>query len=408
MLEILLQTKAVLPLATPKEIVVAFGVSKCYRQNMITRSFWAKKIHELWKEKNIIWIAGVRRAGKTTICESMNLPIYDCELGSVRRILDDPENFFKEQKAFAIVLDEIHKLPDPSNVLKIAADHFKNLRIIATGSSSLQAKDKFKDALTDRKRILWMTPMNSTDTNEFQVGLLDRMIRGGLPPAILSEKFNDHFYQDWVESFWAKDVQELFKIEKRYSFIKFFELLALQSGDLFEATRFAGECEVSRPTIQKYLDVLEMSLVVYRLRPFHKNRGHEVISAPKVYFFDTGFISFFKGINQLSDEVRGHYWEHLVLNELFNYFPKDAIYYWRDKNKMEVDFVIQQRGKQPITVECKTKAKNFTTSRIESFRRLHAGEENWCLASDIKEQYQRTFGNIKVRFLNLQHLAQRI
>lgn len=371
---------------------------------VINRTFWEDKIDALWKEKNLIWIAGVRRSGKTTLCKNLRLPIYDCELGSVRLQLEDPETFFTNMKSPVIALDEIHKLPDPSNVLKIATDHFPKIKIIATGSSSIQALNKFKDSLTDRKRILFFTPMNSVDLKDFGLSLNERMIKGGLPPAILSERFNENFYQDWIDSFWAKDIQELFKVEKRHGFIKFFELLALQSGDLFEATRFSSECEVSRPTIQKYLDILELSFIAYRLRPFHKNSGKEVVAAPKVYFFDTGFISYFRGISQLSSELKGHYWKNLVLNELLSFYHPDSIYYWRDKNQTEIDFILKLRGRDPVTIECKLQAKSFATNRVESFRKIHNGNENWCIATDIKDSYSKDINGHQIRFLNIHHL----
>jgi len=113
---------------------------------------------ELFKEKSIIWLTGVRRAGKTFLCKSFeNIDYFDCELPRIRRMMEDPESFLESFRGRRIALDEVHRLSNPSEILKIAADHYSDIQIIATGSSTLSASAKFKDTLTDRKRELWLT-----------------------------------------------------------------------------------------------------------------------------------------------------------------------------------------------------------------------------------------------------------
>ena len=102
-----------------------------------------------------------------------------------------------------------------------------------------------------------------------------------------------------MDAYWAKDVQELFRLERRSSFQKFTELLMTQSGGLFEASRFAARCEVSRTTIGNYLKVLEATFVAHVIRPFSTHRPTEIVSAPKVYGFDTGFVAYYRGWQDL-------------------------------------------------------------------------------------------------------------
>jgi predicted AAA+ superfamily ATPase len=90
-----------------------------------------------------------------------------------------------------------------------------------------------------------------------------------------------------MDAYWAKDIQELFRLERRDSFQRFTELVMAQSGGIFDATRFAGPCEVSRPTITNYLCVLEATFVAHVIRPFSTRRPTEIVAAPKVYGFDT-------------------------------------------------------------------------------------------------------------------------
>jgi predicted AAA+ superfamily ATPase len=163
-----------------------------------------------------------------------------------------------------------------------------------------------------------------------------------------------------MDAYWAKDIQELFRLERRYSFLKFIELLIVQSGKIFEASRFARPCEVSRTTISNYLTVLEATFIVHVIRPFSSYKPTEIISAPKVYAFDTGFACYYRGWHELRNEDLGHLWEHLVLNEIHAYTQSHRILYWRDKRGHEIDFILS--SKSPFVIECKWSASDFNPS----------------------------------------------
>lgn len=127
---------------------------------MKSRLFWQDRVESAWEERPIVWLSGIRRVGKTFLGSSLNnMEYFDCELPSLRAQLDDPEFFFEQLDGKRIVLDEIHRLSNPSEVLKIAADHYPNVKVLATGSSSLSASKKFSDTLTGRKSEIWLTPM---------------------------------------------------------------------------------------------------------------------------------------------------------------------------------------------------------------------------------------------------------
>ena len=137
---------------------------------MVTRKFWYEKIFSLWNHRSIIWLSGVRRVGKTFLCQSIpEVEYFDCELPSARRQMEDPESFLKKLKGKRVILDEIHRLNNPSELLKIAADYYPETLIVATGSSSLGASAKFKDTLAGRKNELWLTPMILNDLLDFNL-----------------------------------------------------------------------------------------------------------------------------------------------------------------------------------------------------------------------------------------------
>ncbi len=218
---------------------------------MKRRLFWLKRIEAHWRRRSVVWMSGVRRVGKTCLAQSLpDIEYFDCELPRVRRAMDDAEEFLAGLRGRRVVLDEIHRLTNPSELLKIAADHFPSVKVLATGSSTLGAAAKFRDTLAGRKAELWLTPMTLADLEDFgRTDLRHRLLHGGLPPFFLSDELPEREFQEWMDGYWAKDIQELFRLERRHSFQKFFELLMAQSGGMFEATRFAGPCEVSRTTI---------------------------------------------------------------------------------------------------------------------------------------------------------------
>ena len=376
---------------------------------MRTRTFWLNYIEKNWP-RPVLWIAGVRRVGKTCLCQLIpGVTFFDCELPRVRRMMADPEAFLDGLRGERIILDEIHRLDNPSEILKIAADHYPDIKVMATGSSILGASAKFRDTLTGRKTDLWLPPMMSNDLTDFEnEDLSHRMLRGGMPSFFVEKELPERDFQDWMDAYWAKDIQELFRIERRHSFQKFIELLMTQSGGIFEATRFAGPCEVSRTTISNYLSVLEATFVVNIVRPFSTRRATEIIAAPKVYGFDTGFVCYYRGWYSLRSEDLGILWEHYVLNEMHAHFQTRKINYWRDKRGHEVDFVIARRNQPPVAIECKWSVSDFDPAGIKAFRRQYPRGESYVVANDVNRQYAGSYGNISVTFVNLAGLIRRL
>jgi predicted AAA+ superfamily ATPase len=378
---------------------------------MVTRRHWIELIERAWARRSVLWLAGVRRAGKTFLCQSLDqVEYFDCELPRTRRLMDDPERFLEDRRGRRIVLDEVHRLANPSELLKIAADHFPETPVLATGSSTLEATAKFRDTLTGRRETIWLTPMIAADLVDFERDDLERrLLRGGLPPMFLADEIPERDFQDWADAFWAKDVQELFRLERRWSFQRFLELLFAQSGGMFEATRFATPCEVSRQTISNYLAALEATFVAHVVRPFSSRRANEIVAAPKVYGFDTGFVSYYRGWESLRSEDLGFLWEHVVLNEIQGRLQTRAVRYWRNKQGAEVDFIVPRRGEQgPIAIECKWKATAFDPGGLAAFRRAYPAGPSFVVAADIDTPYRRRCDGFEVEFVSLEQLIERL
>lgn len=377
---------------------------------MQPRPFWIDRIERAWTERSVLWLHGVRRVGKTTLCRSLpDVEYFDCELPRQRRPMADPEAFLSSLSGKRVVLDEIHRLANPSELLKIAADHYTDVRVLATGSSTLAATRKFRDSLTDRKNTLWLTPAIGADAQALGVKRLEqRLHRGGLPPFLLAETFPERQFQEWLDDYWSKDIQELFRIERRHSFLRFTELVLAASGGIFEATRFATPCEVSRTTISNYLSVLEATSVAHVIRPFTTNKSSEIISAPKVFGFDTGFISHVRGWDTPRQDDLGTLWEHYILNEIHGHLQTHDVRYWRDKHGQEIDFVLAQRGKPPIAIECKWSADHFEPGGLAVFGKRYPKATAYVVAHDVDRPFRRRAGELAVEVLNADDLMRRL
>ncbi len=162
------------------------------------------------------------------------------------------------------------------------------------------------------------------------------------------------------------------------------ELLIVQSGGVFQANSFSRPCGVSHTTIGNYLRVLEETHVAHVLKPYSTYKSAEIVSAPKVYMFDTGFVCYYKGIYDIKPADMGILWEHFVLNELHAHLQTRHIKYWRDKHGNEVDFIIERRGHPVIAIETKWKYDSKDLSGLRSFKKSYPDAELYVIASDHK------------------------
>ena len=365
---------------------------------MIIRPFWLQRVEAAWEQRSIVWLSGVRRVGKTTIAQMLPHALYmNCDLPSRIRQLEDPELFFSDQAPGSIVVfDEVHRLKDPSRLLKIAADEYPHLKILATGSSTLAATRKFRDSLTGRKHSIHLCPVLWEECAEpFGDSNLDhRLLRGGLPEAFLATNKQAAFYSEWIDSFFARDILELFAIRSRQGFLSLFHLLLQQSGGQLDYSKLASSSELSRVTVKAHIEAMQIAHAVRLVRPFHGGGKREIVSRPKCYAFDTGFVTFARGWDSIRDEDRGVLWEHLVLDSLCSRLGSDDIYYWQDKSRREIDFVVRRGADRVDIVECKINPEKLDASPVQLFRNLYADGANVVISPSVNKPYRFRRGDL--------------
>lgn len=145
------------------------------------------------------------------------------------------------------------------------------------------------------------------------------------------------------------------------------------------------------------------------VRPFSSRRSTEIVAAPKVYGFDTGFVSYYRGWDTARPEDLGILWEHFVLNEMQGRLQQRAPRYWRNKQGAEVDFVLPRRGSAgPIAIECKWKGDSFEPAPLAAFRRVYPAGPSFVVAADVDVPYRRSFDGFEAEFVSLEQLIERL
>lgn len=368
---------------------------------MVQRPFWIARLAAAWRQAPVVWLTGPRRVGKTVLAQSLpDAQFLNCDLPSVAERLADPESFYRSVRRPVVIFDEVHQLADPSRLLKIGADEFPRIRILATGSSTLAATRKFRDSLAGRKRVVELVPILVQELPAFGIlDLRDRLLRGGLPPVLLAAQEPSEFFPEWLDSYFARDVQELFHLEKRASFLRVLQLLMRQSGGMLDVTKIAAAGEVSRPTVINWLEVYQITHTIRIVRPFAGGGRREIVAQPRAFGFDTGLICHARGWDRLRNDDCGVLWKHLVLETLVA-AGIGPLHFWRDKQQREVDFVVPRRRDVVDSIECKWRADAFETRGLHAFRDIYPKGRNFVVAPLDGAPYDRRIDGLTVSFVS--------
>lgn len=327
----------------------------------------------LFKGKIII-IYGARQVGKTTLVNEIisgytNSSLYlNCDLLSVRRSIEKPEP--SELKlilgnAGLVVFDEAQQVENIGLVLKVIHDTFPEIQIIATGSSSFDLSNKINEPLTGRAIEFILYPFSLNETLQifpaYQVrNQIETYLRYGLYPEIVnkSEAEAQILLENLSSKYLYKDVLEYEKVRKPQLVVKLLQMLALQTGSEVSVNELAVTLQVSRSTIEHYIDLLEKTFVIFRLFSFSRNLRKELSKKFKVYFYDPGIrnslIMNFNPMEIRSD--KGALWENFFICERLKFLQKENRkvnrYFWRSHSKQEIDY-LEETGGKLITFECK-------------------------------------------------------
>ena len=359
---------------------------------MIVRKFLSKIINEL-NSREIVFLLGTRQVGKTTLSKLIakasdfdNVYFFDFEDKEYRELFNDVsvkklEQIFQlesidTEERNLIVFDEIQLLQDPSNMLKLIHDHFQNLKIIATGSSSLQIKAKFSDSLAGRKKIYKIEPLDfdefllfkgekkllrlrtmfqeeenklalvsiiQSQTERFLELFEEYLIYGGYPEVVLlgSREAKIEKLDSIASSYIQKDIKDLANIENIDGYNKLIQYLSINIGNMINLSSISTAIGLSLPTVKKYINLLQETFILDELKPFFRNKNKEISKNGKIFFKDIGVRNLqIKNFNTLSYRTDvGELYENYVFNHLESQNILSSLYMYRTQSKTEIDFV---------------------------------------------------------------------
>jgi len=318
---------------------------------------------KLFKGKAII-IIGARQTGKTTLLKSVftskDVLWLDADEQDVREMFNNVSStqfkiLFKNHKI--IIIDEAQRIEDVGLKFKLITDQLKDKQLIATGSSSFDLTNKLNEPLTGRKWEYMLYPFSFTEMVNVN-GLLEekrllnhRLIYGYYPDVVNNPGSEKEILKQLTNSYLYKDILMWQNIKKPDKLVKLLQALALQLGNEVSYNELGKIIGLDNQTIEKYVQLLEKSFVIYRLRSFSRNLRTELKKSQKIYFYDNGIrnslIANFNQINLRQDV--GALWENFIITERMKHTHYNNIwvnnYFWRTHSQQEIDYIEEYDGK---------------------------------------------------------------
>ena len=309
-------------------------------------------------EKKMVFLAGPRQAGKTTLAKEIAKGFLTSTYLNYDR-LEDRAIIQREawlDSSELIILDEIHKMPKWKNYLKGVFDTKPaSQRILVTGSARLEIFNQMGDSLAGRYFLHRLLPLSPAECAKVGASYpIERFLeRGGFPEPFLEEnKIDaDRWRLQYVDSLLRTDVLDFDNIQNLKAIQLLFELLRKRVGSPISYQSLGEDIGISPNTVKKYIQILEALYIVFRVTPFSKNIARSILKEPKIYFFDNGLV----------EGDAGAKFENLVafclLKTTFAKVDYEAkrysLHYLHTKEKQEVDFALVCDQKIEKMIEAK-------------------------------------------------------
>lgn len=337
---------------------------------------WIKReIEKIWSELErdypIIVVTGTRQVGKTSLLEKLygSAGITSLDLPRNAEAAEGSPEAFLEGLKLPAVLDEIQYAPGLFRPLKWYADKVlkpSGQKIFLTGSERFSLMEKVSESLTGRAGIIELSTLSLKEleehTNLEASGhqLVEWLLKGGYPGLHATGGNRERFYSNLVSTYIERDIKRLINIQETRDFDRFLRICSLRTGQILSMNNIASDLGVSQTTVKRWLGVLQASAVIDIVEPWHENANKRLVKTPKLYFNDTGLCTFLAGLNTKDEILRspllGAFFETLCYNQLRkslqNRALNEKIYYFRNRDGVEVDFLIP-RGTECLAFECK-------------------------------------------------------
>lgn len=327
-----------------------------------------ENLKKLIAPSKVIVIYGPRRCGKTTLIEKhletakQKYLLVSGEDITIQEYLSSQsiiklKNFVGENKL--LIIDEAQKIKNIGVNLKLIVDHIPGVSIIATGSSAFDLAQNIGEPLTGRKYTLKLFPFAQMEIaqieapHETAANLENRLIFGSYPDVILAKGNSDRerYLKEIASSYLYKDILELDGLKHSDKIVRILQLLAFQIGKEVSLSELGTQLNMSKNTVERYLDLLEKTFVIYKLSGFSRNLRKEISKSSRFYFYDNGvrnvLINNFNTLN-MRDDI-GQLWENYIITERIKKQEYGELqsnnFFWRTYDQKEIDWVEERGGK---------------------------------------------------------------
>jgi len=315
------------------------------------------KIEEAVKTRPVVLLTGVRQVGKSSLLQRI---FKDAEYVTLDKLVlaeeaeANPTKFLNRFKG-QVIIDEIQYAPTLFRDLKIKVDEERNIKgkWILTGSQQFSLMQHVSESLAGRIRILSLGSLSATELNRSNLlkNKRDFLWKGGFPEIWAENIDANDFFEDYIQTYLERDLKQILNVTNLRDFRRFLSLLALRVGQLVNFSELSKEVGVAANTIKAWVNALETSGLIILLPPFYNNLGKRLIKAPKLYFCDNGLIANLLNIDSLKTFENsphcGNLWENFVFTEYLKegFISGKNIFYFRDQNGVEIDFIVEKKGK---------------------------------------------------------------
>lgn len=352
--------------------------------------FAKNRIEEALSDTRVVLISGPRQSGKTTLAMDIaadKTPFLTLDDATVlRSAIDDPVGFVRGLDR--AVIDEIQRAPDLLLAIKSAVDDDKTPgRFLLTGSANLMTIPKVADSLAGRMEVVRLLPLSQAEilgirsefidrafaaqkpaANHMIVGpdLVEIVLSGGYPEALGRKRWGrkQDWYHGYIDALVQRDVRDIAQIEQLAIMPKLLAILGEHSGQLVNYTSIGTALGLNHVTAQKYVRIFESLFLVHTLQPWFTNRLKRLTKSPKLHFLDAGLLAAMREVTpdvvEKDKTTFGPILETFVFSELRKIASwsdqRYAFSHFRDKDKNEVDIVLETRRGEIVGIEVKASA----------------------------------------------------
>ena len=307
-----------------------------------------------------VLLTGPRQCGKTTLLKRVYpqanyILLEDPDV--IARVNSDPRGFLDELKT-PVILDEIQNTPALLGYIRTRIDTAPERKgqWLLTGSQEAPLMQGVSESMAGRVAVLQLFPLSTLESEKVNV------LHGGYPDIVKKPAVADLWFRSYIQTYLERDVRAITAIKDLSTFRRFMALLASRHGSILNKTDLAAPLGVSVPTISSWLNVLEMTGQIIVVPPFYENFGKRLIKSAKLYFTDSGLVCHLLGIDTITtlrkSPFYGILFEGFVAAEIIkhqvNGGKRKELYYFRDQQGLEVDFVIPQGAGALLLAEVKT------------------------------------------------------